>query len=275
MIGCSLYGGTFNYAPSIEQEVQKSIVVCIPSYNNADYCLQNLDSVFSQKYENYRVIYCNDASTDETLSLVKGYIEDHSLQNKIQVISNENNRGAMANIYAMIHSLKDEEIVITLDGDDFFAHSGVLDRVNRAYADPNVWVTYGSYLCVPSYKMGHRRPLLFSCLRDRGYRKLKFYWSHLRTCYAGYFKKIPKEWFLDDRGKFFSTACDAAIMIGLMDLCHEHVYFIPEILYYYNRENVLNDDKRSRKEQRAVKNLIYKRKPLPKIPCNGNSFAVL
>ena len=103
---------------------------------------------------------------------------------------------------------------------------------------------------------------------------MEFYWSHLRTCYAGLFKKIPKSWFQDKKREFFSTACDVAIMIGLMDLCGSHVHFIPDVLCHYNVGSALNDHKRSRKRQVKVKTAIYKRPPLSKTSCKGSAFGV-
>ena len=45
---------------------ERSIVVIIPSYNNVRWVEKNLMSVFEQKYENFRVIYIDDCSTDGT-----------------------------------------------------------------------------------------------------------------------------------------------------------------------------------------------------------------
>ena len=46
--------------------------------------------------------------------------------------------------------VKDEEIVLVLDGDDCLAHENVLKALNKAYADPDVWMTYGNYLDYPT-----------------------------------------------------------------------------------------------------------------------------
>jgi hypothetical protein len=43
-----------------EPMVENPLVVIIPSYKNAKYYKQNLDSVFNQNYTNYRVIYVAD-----------------------------------------------------------------------------------------------------------------------------------------------------------------------------------------------------------------------
>lgn len=255
-----------NFAPRIPcPAYERKIVVCIPSFNNEEYCLDNLHTVFTQKYKNFSVLYVNDASTDSTLSKVSDFVAKHRLEKKITIISNTTNRGAMANWYSMIHSLDDRDIVVCLDGDDTFAHDKVLQRVNEAYADDRVWVTYGSYITWPYEELGHCRELSFSDLNNRKYREMPFFWSHLRTFYAGIFKKMPIKQFQDKHGKFYSMACDVAIMLGLMDSAGEHVYYIPSILYRYNRMNVLNDDTLNRSKQRQLEKYMKKRSPLKRV----------
>src|SRR5690242_8244224 len=117
----------------ISFEQQKSLVIIIPSYNNQRYYKQNLDSVFYQLYDNYRVIYIDDCSNDGTYNLVNDYIEnlpgqicsawehlsrDLAKESRITFIRNKQRLGALQNLYNAIHSCKDYEIVITLDGDD-------------------------------------------------------------------------------------------------------------------------------------------------------------
>ena len=46
--------------------IERPIVVIVPSYNNYKWCNSNIDSVLNQNYNNYRVIYINDCSSDET-----------------------------------------------------------------------------------------------------------------------------------------------------------------------------------------------------------------
>src|SRR5271156_3202350 len=54
----------------------KSFVVVIPSFNNAPWCRQNLESVLNQEYLRFRVVYVDDASTDDTPRLVAEYLAE-------------------------------------------------------------------------------------------------------------------------------------------------------------------------------------------------------
>ena len=134
--------------------VERSIVVVIASYNNKDWYKRNLDSVFSQKYTNYRVIYVDDASPDGTGELVEQYIKEHKQEEKFTLLCNQERLGALANQYTAITSCDDMAIIVILDGDDWFAHDQVLAYMNNVYADTNVWLTYGQFKEYPSNKVG-------------------------------------------------------------------------------------------------------------------------
>jgi glycosyltransferase involved in cell wall biosynthesis len=256
----------FNFAPKdLFPLEEKPFVICIPSYNNKRYYKRNLDSVFAQNYSNYRIIYVDDASKDGTYDEVRNYIEERNCGDKILLWRNEKNKGAMYNHYRMAHACKDNEIYVSLDGDDWFAHKNVLRRLNQAYADSDVWVTYGSWVSFPYGKRGEDRELKTASLKEGIHRKIPFIWTQLRTFYAALFKKIPVELFQNDEGKFFSSACDVAYMFNIIDMASTHVYVIPDILYIYNIETEINDFKRDMKKQRFLEAMIRNREPLDEI----------
>ncbi len=235
---------------------KKSFVVIIPSYNNEAYVEKNLSSVLSQKYDNYRVIYIDDASTDDTYHKAIKCVEAFGASSRVEVKKNPINQKALANLYYAIHSCKDDEICILLDGDDFLANDHVFNELNRYYNDPNVWLTYGQYVTYPNYEKGIcREPLFKLYLKYGNLRKVglfskstDWFFSHLRTFYAGLFKRIQIE-DLKFEGQFFSSAWDLAILFPMIEMAREHAVFIPSVLYIYNRETPFNDDKLRAEEQ--------------------------
>ena len=246
----------------------KPFVIIIMSYNNAPYVEKNLLSVLSQDYDNYRILYIDDASTDGTKRKVKQMIEEHDPTGRIRLIENSENKGAMHNLYHGVHACKNGEIVVTVDGDDFLAHPNVLRSLNAYYADPNVWLTYGNYVGYTFHSVkagltpeksahfkGIASPLDLKILKKRGVRRHPFVTSHLRTFYAGLFKRIKRQDFLHE-GKFFSTTYDMACMFPMIELAGGHDYFIEEVLYLYNLENPISDFRRDRQEQLKIENLI-------------------
>ncbi len=176
--------------------MQHHMVVVIPSYKNAQWYERNLASVFEQTYKNYSVIYIDDASPDKTGDLVEAYVKKMGKQESVRVIKNAINKGAMANIYAAIHSVDASAIIVTLDGDDFFAKSSVLELINKVYNKYDVVLTYGSYQEY-AYKgePGHNcQQVPKDIIDQRVYRCMDFFaMSQLKTFKAGRFRAIAKE----------------------------------------------------------------------------------
>ena len=52
------------------------ISVVIPSYNRASLIGQTIESVQAQSYPNWELVIVDDGSTDNTLEVVEGYLED-------------------------------------------------------------------------------------------------------------------------------------------------------------------------------------------------------
>jgi glycosyltransferase involved in cell wall biosynthesis len=234
---CSL---SFLYVHAI---VEKPMVVIIPSYNNQKWVENNLRSVFSQNYENYRVIYIDDYSTDDTYESVQKLVEKYEQQNRVTVIHNDIRRGAMANWYTTIHSCRDEEIVVQLDGDDWLAHENVLSYLNKIYSEKDIWLTYGQFVEYPSGVIGYAYSKQFSdeVIRSNAFRKVgQLPISHLRTCYAWLFKAIKLEDVLY-QGEFYKMTCDKVIMAACIEMAAKHHYCVPEVLYVYNTSNQISN----------------------------------
>jgi glycosyltransferase involved in cell wall biosynthesis len=248
----------------------KPFVIIIPSYNNSEWVERNLSSVFMQNYDNYRVIYIDDASYDGTLEKVKSYIDQYKMAHHIDVIHNLANQGACENITRAIHSCRDEEIAMILDGDDWFAHGHVLQTLNEIYADPDVWMTYGSYIEYPSYSYGvanFAQPLPKKVIEKntvREYTRKHWCLSQLRTFYVSLFKKIKREDLLWG-GKYFDATYDLAFMLPMAEMAGIHAKYLKEILYIYNRETPLNDDKVRAERQRQIAQHILELSPYARL----------
>ncbi len=243
--------------------VERRIVIVIASYNNKQWYKRNLDSIFAQKYDNYRLIYVDDCSTDGTYELVKKYIEQSPKKDKFTHIKNDTRQWHLLNQFNAIHSCKDTDIIAILDGDDWFYNNLVLARVNQEYQDPNVWLTYGQLREYPQNGPGCKK-IPQRIVTRNAFRK-EAYWpyfpSHLRTFYAGLFKRIKKE-DLMYKGTFFKMCCDLSIMFPMMEMAHKgHIRFIPDVLVIYNMANALNCYKISKTLQHEMNMIIRNMKP--------------
>lgn len=233
----------------------KKFVIVIPSYNNKYWFQRNLNSVFSQKYKNYRVIYIDDCSPDKTGELVESYTNFLEKKDIVKLIKNKERKGALENLYNAIHSCEPDEIIVTLDGDDWFANENVLTYLNNIYQDPGIWITYGQFVYYPSNSPGWAQETPGHIIAQNSYRENAWRTTHLRTFYAGLFHKIKREDFLHE-GKFFPMAWDLAFMFPMMEMAGTKSKFISQVLYIYNFATNINDEKVNRNLQIHLENII-------------------
>ena len=132
----------------------RSFVIFICGFNNGAFLEKTLRSVFSQVYDNYRLIYIDDASTDGSFELARDCISQSGYSSRATFVHNDQRLGLLANLVRAVQVCKDQEIVILLHGQDWLAHEWVLERLNQYYADPDLWLTYGQYREFPVVSIG-------------------------------------------------------------------------------------------------------------------------
>jgi len=238
--------------------------IVVPSYNSQRWIRKTLDSVASQTYTNYDVCIVDDCSTEANQTkIIKEYCDKYnSDRNTWKYMFNKKRKGALFNIVnAIKHSnCDDEDVIITLDGDDWLYDEHVLEKVSKAY-DGNVLLTYGQYMSYPSKTPGHCKPYHERIIKNRAFRKDEWRMSHLRTFKYKLFSRIKESDFMDKRNKkYFEMAWDLALMFPMAEMAGHRIKFIKDFLYVYNRENPINDDKVNLGLQARTNGLIRKMK---------------
>jgi glycosyltransferase involved in cell wall biosynthesis len=234
--------------------MQHKFVIVIPSYNNIKYCRKNLLSALNQDYLNFRIIYTDDCSTDGTVEEAEKIITEFDYTNRVTLVRNQNRLKAMANSYNMAHSCQDDEIVVFLDGDDWLYDTNVLNRLNEEY-NKDIWLTYGQYIAFSNNSIGCSQRISESIIRSNNFRRTKWCSSHLRTYYAGLFKRIRKEDLMYN-GQFVESASDLATMFPLLEMAGTKQSYIPDVLYVYNDTSTLNDFRVNFQLQRNIEKKI-------------------
>lgn len=94
---------------------QPRITVLMAIYNCADTLEEALDSLMSQTYQGFKVVLCDDCSTDSTYEVAERYIAQYP--DKFVLIKNEQN---MKLPYSLNRCLQyaDTEYIARMDGDD-------------------------------------------------------------------------------------------------------------------------------------------------------------
>ena len=116
----------------------KKITIITPMHNSSKHIVECLESVINQTYKNIEIIVVDDASTDNSLELVKN-IKD----NRIKVIELKENVGAGMARNKGIEAATGNYIAF-LDSDDYW----VLDKLERQVQfmeENNYTFIYGGY----------------------------------------------------------------------------------------------------------------------------------
>lgn len=233
------------FSPICKDKNELPLVVIIPSYNNSLWFEKCLNSVLSQKYENFRVIFIDDCSTDGMGKLVANYLEKHPLGNRVQFIRNKKRHLKMFNLYRAVQSCSDDEIIVELDGDDWYADENVLALINSVYLTYNVWMTYGNNQKFPPRQITNPlQPIPSWAIETNAFRSLTEanIQVQLRTFRAWLFKQIKLE-DLFFEGHFVSMSADSAIMLPMYEMAGEKFKFIETPIYVQNLATNLNDHK--------------------------------
>ena len=90
------------------------ISVIMGIYNCATTLVEALDSLNAQTYQDFKIILCEDGSTDNTYEIAQRYAKEH---NNIVLLRNERNMGLNYTLNRCLE-LVDTEYVARMDGDD-------------------------------------------------------------------------------------------------------------------------------------------------------------
>ena len=225
---------------------QKPFVVLITSYNNEKFTKKCILSALNQEYLNYRIIFINDCSSDNTLKILEETVKNHAKVNLVKIIDNQERKLGLRNYYEeIVYHTNDEEIIVCLDGDDVLANDEVLQILNNVYQqkDKEVWLTYGQFKTISNMQKGWNIDIPKKIVFSGDFRKFYMVPTHLRTFYSWLFKKIKKEDLLYQGKKFYEMTWDCAFMFPMLEMCGDRFKFIEKITYLYNDSNPINDHK--------------------------------
>lgn len=104
------------------------ISVAMTTYNGAKYVIEQLQSILDQTTKPDEVIIIDDNSTDHTVSLIKGFINDNNIRGW-KVYINEANIGWMRNFWRAITKTSGD-IIFFADQDDVWYSSKIEEMTN-------------------------------------------------------------------------------------------------------------------------------------------------
>jgi len=114
------------------------VSVIVPNYNHARFLEQRLESIFNQTYQDFEVIFLDDASSDNSLDVFRKFADEP----RVTTVLNEKNSGSPFKQWNKGISLAQGEYIWIAESDDY-AHPGLLEKLVDVLDDnPNVGVAY-------------------------------------------------------------------------------------------------------------------------------------
>ena len=115
----------------------EKVSIIIPSYNYALYIKKAIESVLKQTYKNWELIIIDDASTDNSLNVIKEYLKKDS---RVKLIINEKNIGLASSLKKAI-KFADGDWISFLESDDEFLPESIEEKVKAARLGADVIYT--------------------------------------------------------------------------------------------------------------------------------------
>lgn len=217
--------------------------ILIRSWKAFEYFNRCVDSVFVQNYQNYKILFVDDASdyTRKQKEYIKKKLAGHV------VVFNKTRKFSVYNAYQMIKKYARERnsVVLILDADDWLIDRNALTHISRAYKDnPDILFTYGSCKIFDGKKYSRARSSLTNpfantrysakVIKKVLYRQEPFRISHPMTFKARVFKMIKVKDLKEDNGEWLKYSFDLAIFLPFLEMANGRFKFIDKPLYAYN-----------------------------------------
>jgi len=220
-------------------EDMEHFIIWSAGYNCAKYIQQHMESVNNQNYTNYTPIIVDDGSTDDTWKEINKYKTDRHIIYR----NTRNEYNAAKMVKYLKPNVKNNDIVVSLDLDDWFPHKNVLTRLNEIYSTEDCWMTYGHYVRTTGKNMpiGGYPP---EVVENRSFRECGWMWHHLKSFKGFLFHNINTEDLKGPDGNYCVTNWDLAVGFPMLEMTPpEKLRYIPEILMIYNADNPLMECK--------------------------------
>ena len=206
----------------------KIVTTC---YNCEEFIEKCILSALMQDYDDWEMYIFDDASTDNSVEVAEKTINgDH----RIKIIKNPKNMGAVYNKtfnFVKVCDPEDEDIIVTLDGDDFFNKKEALTYLNNVYSN-GWWMTYGG--------ASHTNVLI--CADDFyteidwsvSLRNQRFCLGHLRSHKFFLMKNIKDIDLRYRNGTLFKIPEDVILFIPMAEMCGKRkAHHLRQSLYFY------------------------------------------
>ena len=118
------------------------VSVYIPVYNGSAYIAESIDSVLSQTYEDFKLIVCDNCSTDNTEDIVRSFHDP-----RLKYVRNEENLGLVGNANQCLELSKGEYVCIW-HHDDLMLPANLEYKVRLLDEHPGVGFVHSNLILI-------------------------------------------------------------------------------------------------------------------------------
>lgn len=207
-------------------------LIIATGYNCEKYVGDCVKSVEAQTYDNFDVIYIDDASTDNTFRELLGSV-------KMGYYSKtETNLGTVKCREIAIRDYKyNYDVIVWLDLDDKLKPNA-LEVLAKVYEDKEVWMTYGNYVTDKGEQPFKDVTIPDDIHNRNAYREYPFMFMHLRSYRKRLYLHLRNFDLYPNTGWIYQ---DANLLFSMMEMSgKEHMKPINEPLYVYTVTNSLS-----------------------------------
>ena len=246
-----------NIIPDIKKwliPINSEIIIYIRGRNTICEKIKRMfDSLKKQDYQNFQILYIDDASENEGADYAKFIMNyDSFLSKKSHYIFNKERKGELLNLCFSIRNIINDPntIIINLDNDDYFIDQKAISIIKKEF-DKGADLTCGN--CI-RYDKPLKRYIVQS-FKNIELREGDNIWLHPK-CFKKYlFDHVSDEYLKDQNGEYFDVNTDFSFMIPMVNKAKKPV-FIEQIIYYF--EPSLNNQRKKGLYEKKRKNNIKK-----------------
>ena len=246
--------------------------IIVPFYNVEKWIKVCIRSIKAQDYKDFQCVLLDDMSTDDTAKIVREEIGNDPRFTFVEV---QEKAFALKNIYdgIALSSPDPEDIIVTLDGDDWFSRRDVLYALDQIYRNTDCRLTYGSYAEYPGGNKGKfAKQIPSEWIANSILRQAPWQASHLRTFKYDLWNRIDPADLKGSDGSFYRMAWDLAFMFPMLEMAGPRSVYINEPMYIYNMSNPLNDHKIDNELQVRTEKEIRSKTPYTTLPLNLGQY---
>jgi len=192
-----------------------------------------LDSILNQDYEDYEILYLDDASD---------YFDPSEYINnpKIKFFRNTTRQGMTVNFKKLVNLCDDDDYIIRVDADDWLIGYSQFKDLNEIY-NRGYEMTYGGIKTTIRTIYNQIAPIDIVRTGDIRSLKLGFHFQGLRTSKAKYIKMINDK-DLKYNGEWVPVLNDSIIFACVSEMLRERVFQLEGERYVWNTSESVNNN---------------------------------